>query len=72
MPDPYPKSYDELVAENEILRADVARLEQSASSLQSSIVARDSEISQLRRPKPAPRVLDPDAEDSFQRPARFR
>jgi mannose-1-phosphate guanylyltransferase len=72
MADQYPKSYDELVEENAALRATVERLERSVSSLQSTVIARDSDIAQLRKPKAAPRRLDPDATDAFQRPARLR
>lgn len=72
MADQYPKTYDELVTENAALRATVDRLESSIGSLQSTVIARDAEIMRLRKPKAPPRVLDPDAEDAFQRPARFR
>lgn len=72
MTDKYPKTYDDLATENEALRATVARLEQSVSTLQSTVIARDSDISRLRKPKPAPRVLEPNATDAFRRPAYRR
>lgn len=72
MADLYPKSYDDLLAENVELRARVAGLQASVGSLQSTVVARDTEISGLRRPKPRPRVLDAAATDKFRRPAHFR
>lgn len=72
MADPYPKSREELEAENVALRADVYRLQASVASLQSTVIARETEIGRLRKPKPKPRVLDPDAADAFQRPARLR
>jgi predicted nucleic acid-binding Zn-ribbon protein len=72
MADKYPKSYDELLAENETLQATVARLESSVASLQSAVIARDSDIERLRKPKAPPRVLDKNATDAFQRPAYRR
>jgi len=72
MADQYPKSYDELVEENAALRGTVARLEQSVSTLQSTVIARDSDIAQLRKPRAAPRRLDPDATDAFRRPVYRR
>lgn len=72
MVDKYPKSYDELVAENEALLATVARLESLVSSLQTTVVAQDSDIARLRKPKAPPRVLDKNATDAFQRPAYRR
>ena len=69
MSDPYPKSREELEQQNAELLAMVARLQASLGSAQSTIIARDAEIMQLRNPRPKPRVLDPAAEDSFQRPA---
>jgi hypothetical protein len=72
MADQYPKSYDELVEENAAQRVTIARLEQSVSTLQSTVIGRDSDIAQLRKPKTPPRVLDPNAKDAFQRPARLR
>ncbi len=71
MADYYPKSFDEVVAENTALRAMIAQLEQRVSSLRSDVVSRDSDIERLRKPKWKPRALDANAEDSFQRPARF-
>lgn len=68
----YPKSYDELMAENATLRAQVESLRSSVGSLQSIVVARDTEISGLRKPKAKPRVLDAAATDKFRRPAHFR
>lgn len=70
MADPYPKSYEELIGENATLRAAVSRLEASIGSLQSTVIARDTEIANLRMPRPAPRKLDPGATDKFSRPAR--
>lgn len=67
--DRYPKSYDELVAENATLTADVARLQTSLGSAQAAVVARDAEIAGLRKPKAPPRVLDKGAKDAFRRPA---
>lgn len=69
MADEYPKPYSELVAENATLRAAVSRLETSLGSLQSTMIARDSEIARLRKPRPAPQKLDVNAADKFRRPA---
>lgn len=69
MADPYPKPYEELVAENATLRAAISRLETSIGSLQSTVIARETEIANLRMPRPAPRKLDPAATDKFRRPA---
>lgn len=69
MADRYPRPSDELAAENEALRAEVASLLSSVGSLQAAVVARDAEIAGLRRPKPRPRALDPAATDAFRRPA---
>lgn len=72
MADDYPKSYEELATENATLRATVSRLETSLGSMQSAVVSRDAEIARLRKPRPAPRKLDPDATDKFRRPAYSR
>lgn len=72
MTDPYPKPYDELVAENASLRDQVAALRASIGSLRSGVIGRDAEIARLRRPKTAPRALDKGAKDAFQRPAYAR
>jgi len=72
MADRYPKPYDELVAENARLRADVERLERSLGNMQAVSIAQDAELSRLTKPKRAPRVLDPAATDAFLRPARLR
>jgi hypothetical protein len=68
MPDPYPKSYDELLAENVTLRAAAASMQDSIGSLQATIVRQDADLAALRNPKRSPRVLDPKAKDAFQRP----
>lgn len=72
MADPYPKTYEDLVTENAALRATASRLETSIGSLQSTVIARETEIAGLRKPRPAPRKLDPDATDKFRRPAYSR
>lgn len=68
MPDPYPKSHDELLAENIRLRQDVERLSSSVGSLQATIVGQDAELAKLRNPATPRRTLDPKAKDAFQRP----
>lgn len=68
MPDSYPKSYDELLAENVHLRAVVSQLTTSVGSLQATIVSQDADLAKLRKPATPPRVLDPKAKDAFQRP----
>ena len=70
MADRYPKSLDELQAENAALRERVTLLQESVGSLQAAIAARDAEIFRLRNPKPKARVLDPRATDKFARPWR--
>jgi hypothetical protein len=70
--DRYPKAREELEVENRELRAAVARLQASVGSLQATIIARETEIGNLRHPKPAPRVLDKNAKDKFDRPAYSR
>jgi hypothetical protein len=68
----YPKSREELEAENAVLREQVGTLQQSVGSLQAALFARDAEIHRLRnpKPKPKPQVLDPSAADKFARPHR--
>jgi hypothetical protein len=70
--DRYPKAREELEVENRELRVAVARLQASVGSLQATIIARETEISNLRHPKPAPRLLDKTAQDKFERPGRWR
>ena len=70
MADRYPKSMEELTAENERLRATVAHLQRSVGTLQSTLVAREAELARALRPKREPRVLDKNSLDSFQRPYR--
>lgn len=67
-----PPTYAELVAENAALRGDVGRLQTSVGSLQSTVIARETEIAQLRNPRAPARVLSADATDKFSRPARLR
>lgn len=68
MADPYPKPYDELLAENVTLRAGVAGMQASIGSLQATIVRQDAELAKLRKPATRTRVLDPNAKDAFARP----
>lgn len=72
MADRYPKALDDATTENTALRADVARLQASVASLQATLIQRDTEIANLRRPKATPRALDPQARDRFRRPAYHR
>lgn len=72
MADPYPKSYDELLAENVTLRAGVASMQASIGSLQAIIVRQDAELAKLRKPATRTRVLDPKAKSAFDRPYRGR
>jgi cell division septum initiation protein DivIVA len=67
--DRYPKAREELEVENRELRAAVARLQSSVGSLQATIIARETEIANLRRPKKSPHLLDKNAKDKFDRPA---
>lgn len=68
MADAYPKSYDELLAENVTLRAAVTSMQNSIGSLQATIVRQDADLAKLRKPAIRTRVLDPKAKDAFQRP----
>ena len=68
MADRYPKSMEELTAENAQLRAENDRLRSSVGSLQAMVVAREAEIAGLMKPKRQPHILDPQAKDSFARP----
>lgn len=68
MADQYPKSYDELLAENVTLRAAAASMQDSIGSLQATIVRQDADLAKLRKPATRTRVLDPKAKDAFQRP----
>lgn len=68
MADQYPKSYDELLAENVTLRAAAASMQDSIGSLQALIVRQDADLANLRKPASRTRVLDPKAKDAFQRP----
>lgn len=70
MSDRYPKSIEELTAENEQLRAAVTQLQRSVGTLQSTLVARDAELARALRPKRVARVLDKNSPDSFSRPYR--
>lgn len=67
--DRYPKSREELEADNRTLRAAVSHLSASVGRLQAVIVAREADITNLRRPKFKPRALDKSAKDKFSRPA---
>ena len=69
MADPYPKSYEEMVADNARLRAEVQRLQSSLGSSQAAVVARDAEIFRLKKPRVPTRTLSTDAVDVFERPA---
>lgn len=69
MADPYPKSYDELLAENAQLRQRVAGLEAFSKSQEQQLLAKGQEVDHLRSRKPV-RVLDPKAVDAFLRPYR--
>lgn len=72
MADRYPKSIEEMTAENAQLRALSAQQQSSIGSLQARLVAQDAELARLRNPKKPPRALDKDAVDAFQRPAYSR
>jgi hypothetical protein len=65
----YPKSREELLAENAELLSKVAGLEAFSRSQEQIIIAKEREVEVLRRRKP-PHVLDPKATDSFRRPYR--
>jgi hypothetical protein len=68
MADRYPKSREDLEAENAALRNDADRLKASVATLQSALFARDAEIAHMKKPKRQARELDPAAKDSFARP----
>lgn len=63
----YPKSPQELLTEIDTLNQRTVILEAMVVGLRQDVARRDAEIAVLRRRKP-PRVLDPSAKDSFQRP----
>lgn len=71
MADVYPKSRDELSAENNQLKDKIAGLETIAGQLESALRNKEAEIAMLRRRKP-PHQLDKDATDVFRRPAYSR
>lgn len=60
-PDFRPPTYDELKAENDVLRSTIA-------ALQNTLATKDSEIAAIRKPRPG-RVLDKNADSPFDRPA---
>lgn len=67
MTEKYPKSREEVLAENEVLLRQVKQLEAAAAGFASAMRAKDDEVAVLRRRKPI-RVLDPKSTDKFSRP----
>jgi regulator of replication initiation timing len=70
--DQKPPTYDELLKENEKLKAENQRLQTVAAQAMVAIQQREEEIARLVKKSKAVRKLDPYAASAFDRPAYQR